>query len=125
AAAAVAELDGALMRCVRDKCAHHVLRAALHHVPHHRQAFLVDGLQAALPSLARHPYGCRLVQSLLQTVCEPERWRAIGWDLLQDAPQLGGHEYGNYVMQTLAQVAAPPVRSALAAALSPHAVRLA
>ncbi|GIL63944.1 hypothetical protein Vafri_17854 [Volvox africanus] len=125
AAAAVAELDGAVMRCVRDKCAHHVLRAALHHVPHHRQAFLVDGLQAALPSLARHPYGCRLVQSLLQTVSEPERWRFIGWDLLQDAPQLGGHEYGNYVMQTLAQVAAPEVRSALVLALAPHAVRLA
>ncbi|GLC52480.1 hypothetical protein PLESTB_000634200 [Pleodorina starrii] len=125
AAAAVAEFDGHVLRCVRDKCAHHVIRAALHHVPHHRQSFLVDGLQASLPSLARHPYGCRLVQSLLQTVVEAERLRAITWDLLQDAPQLSGHEYGNYVMQTLVQVGTPAVRSALATALAPHSLRLA
>ncbi|GLC45383.1 hypothetical protein PLESTM_001728400 [Pleodorina starrii] len=107
AAAAVAEFDGHVLRCMRDK------------------AFLVDALQASLPSLARHPYGCRLAQSLLQTVSEANRMRAITWDLLQDAPQLGGHEYGNYVMQMLAQVGTPAVRSALTAALAPHALRLA
>ncbi|GLC52392.1 hypothetical protein PLESTB_000624100 [Pleodorina starrii] len=125
AAAAVAEFDGHVLRCMRDKYAHHVLCSALYHVPHHSQAFLVDALQASLPSLARHPYGCRLAQSLLQTVSEVNRMRAITWDLLQDAPQLGGHEYGNYVMQMLAQVGAPAVRSALTAALAPHALRLA
>ncbi|GLC45396.1 hypothetical protein PLESTM_001729700 [Pleodorina starrii] len=125
AAAAVAEFDGHVLRCMRDKYAHYVLCSALYHVPHHSQTFLVDALQASLPSLARHPYGCRLAQSLLQTVSEANRRRAITWDLLQDAPQLGGHEYGNYVVQMLAQVGAPAVRSALTAALAPHALRLA
>lgn len=49
-------------------------------------------------SLSTHPYGCRVIQRILEH-CLPEQTASILEELHQNTEQLIQDQYGNYVIQ--------------------------
>lgn len=68
-------------------------------------------------ALAAHPYGCRVVQRVLEHCSEPQRFAVL--DELMASPAvldaLVCDQYGNYVVQHVIQYGRPPDRAAVLA----------
>lgn len=58
----IAELDGHVMRCVRDQNGNHVIQKCIECVPPQHIPFVVNNFYGQIFSLSTHPYGCRVVQ---------------------------------------------------------------
>lgn len=58
----VAELDGSIMKCVRDQNGNHVIQKCIECVPQDRVQFIVSSFFGQVVSLSSHPYGCRVIQ---------------------------------------------------------------
>jgi len=58
----VRELDGHVMRCVRDQNGNHVIQKCIECVPTEHIGFIVSAFQGQVASLSMHPYGCRVIQ---------------------------------------------------------------
>lgn len=61
----VIELDGYVMKCVRDQNGNHVIQKCIEHVPQDRIHFIVASFFGQVVSLSTHPYGCRVIQVLI------------------------------------------------------------
>jgi len=70
--------------------------------------------------LARHRYGCRILQRLLEQ-CRPEQMEPVTNSLLKEALQLVRHQYGNFVMQRIISHGTPAQQHLLCQVLEPHA----
>jgi len=70
--------------------------------------------------LARHRYGCRILQRLLEQ-CRPEQMEPVTSSLLKEALQLVRHQYGNFVMQRIISHGTPAQQHLLCQVLEPHA----
>jgi hypothetical protein len=68
---------------------------------------------------ARHRYGCRIIQRLLEH-CGVDQVSPMVGDLLAHAPSLSSHIYGNYVMQHILEFCTPDVVSRLTSVLEQH-----
>ena len=58
----VEELDGHIMRCVRDQNGNHVIQKCIECVPEDAIRFIVSTFFDQVVSLSTHPYGCRVIQ---------------------------------------------------------------
>lgn len=58
----VRELDGHVMRCVRDQNGNHVIQKCIECVPSERIGFIISAFRGQVASLSMHPYGCRVIQ---------------------------------------------------------------
>lgn len=58
----VDELDGSIMKCVRDQNGNHVIQKCIECVPQDRVQFIVSSFFGQVVSLSSHPYGCRVIQ---------------------------------------------------------------
>lgn len=58
----VSELDGAVMKCVRDQNGNHVIQKCIECVPQDRIQFIVTSFYGQVVALSTHPYGCRVIQ---------------------------------------------------------------
>lgn len=58
----VAELDGHVMRCVRDQNGNHVVQKCIECVPEDAIQFVVSTFYDQVVTLSTHPYGCRVIQ---------------------------------------------------------------
>jgi pumilio RNA-binding family len=58
----VRELDGNIMRCVRDQNGNHVIQKCIECVPTEYLGFVVSAFRGQVASLSMHPYGCRVIQ---------------------------------------------------------------
>jgi len=72
--------------------------------------FIIDEIMekgpGAVSQAARHEFGCRILQRLLEH-CQPEQVRGLVEHLLTDAVALSKHMYGNYVMQHVLEHGTP------------------
>merc|ERR1712100_32989 len=59
---------------------------------------LILELQGRVVNVARHQYGCRLLERLLEH-CPVNQVACVIEELLSDAEPLCRHPYGNFVMQ--------------------------
>lgn len=59
------ELDGYVMKCVRDQNGNHVIQKCIEYVPQNRIHFIVASFFGHVGSLSTHPYGCRVIQVLI------------------------------------------------------------
>ena len=59
---------------------------------------LLYALRSQVFSLSTHPYGCRVIQRILEH-CLPEQTASILEELHQNTEQLIQDQYGNYVIQ--------------------------
>lgn len=75
----VSELDGHVMRCVRDQNGNHVIQKCIECVPPERIHFIISAFYGQVLVLSTHPYGCRVIQVLW---CEVRRSSYRGWVFL-------------------------------------------
>merc|ERR1711879_636110 len=90
--------------CEAARCAHanYVLQKCVASLRSQDAQFIVDELtcRKEVCKLARHSFGCRLLQRLME-YCRADQVQHLGDALLSDAIGLCRHMYGNYVMQHL------------------------
>ncbi|KAF2295696.1 hypothetical protein GH714_033639 [Hevea brasiliensis] len=60
----VAELDGSVMKCVRDQNGNHVIQKCIECVPEDQIQFIISAFYGQVVALSTHPYGCRVIQVL-------------------------------------------------------------
>lgn len=60
----VSELDGSVMKCVRDQNGNHVVQKCIERVPQDRIQFIISAFYGQVVTLSTHPYGCRVIQVL-------------------------------------------------------------
>lgn len=58
------ELDGHVMRCVRDQNGNHVIQKCIECVPAEKIDFIISAFKGQVATLSTHPYGCRVIQVL-------------------------------------------------------------
>jgi hypothetical protein len=58
----VHELDGHVMRCVRDQNGNHVIQKCIESIPTEKIAFIISAFHGQVATLSMHPYGCRVIQ---------------------------------------------------------------
>lgn len=58
----VHELDGHVLRCVRDQNGNHVIQKCIECVPIERIGFIISAFRNQVATLSTHPYGCRVIQ---------------------------------------------------------------
>lgn len=58
----VAELDGSIMKCIRDQNGNHVIQKCIECVPEDRIQFIISAFYGQVVALSTHPYGCRVIQ---------------------------------------------------------------
>lgn len=65
----VAELDGNVMRCVRDQNGNHVIQKCIECIPQDAIQFIVSSFYDQVVTLSTHPYGCRVIQVYIFLFC--------------------------------------------------------
>lgn len=58
----VRELDGHVMRCVRDQNGNHVIQKCIESIPTEKIGFIISAFRSQVATLSMHPYGCRVIQ---------------------------------------------------------------
>ena len=87
-----------MLKCVKDQNGNHVVQKAIERVPAEHIQFIINSFTGQVQSLATHPYGCRVIQRMLEHCEEPTR-TAVLQELHACAPSLIVDQYGNYVTQ--------------------------
>jgi pumilio RNA-binding family len=72
----MSELDGQVMRCVRDQNGNHVIQKIIECLPTERILHLLDSFLTCVVPLSSHPFGCRVIQRILEH-CQDERRRSV------------------------------------------------
>jgi len=96
------EMVGHVWESVRCPFGNYVIQRFITLLPPRDCQFIIDEIseqgRRAASQLARHRYGCRIMQRLLEH-CKPEQTEALTDVLLGEAVPLVRHQYGNFVMQ--------------------------
>lgn len=58
----VRELDGHVLRCVRDQNGNHVIQKCIESIPMEKIKFVISSFRGQVAALSTHPYGCRVIQ---------------------------------------------------------------
>jgi mRNA-binding protein PUF3 len=79
-------------------------------VPTEHIQFVIDAFRGQVHVLATHPYGCRVIQRILE-YCKPHDQAVVLEELHQCASMLITDQYGNYVTQHVIQHGKPEDRA--------------
>ncbi|KAG9160788.1 hypothetical protein Leryth_008622 [Lithospermum erythrorhizon] len=109
----VAELEGHIMRCVRDQNGNHVIQKCIECVPEDAIQFIVSTFYEQVVPLSTHPYGCRVIQRVLEHCHSPKTQRIMMEEILESVCMLAQDQYGNYVVQHVLQHGQPHERTAI------------
>ncbi|MEW5300517.1 MAG: hypothetical protein WDW36_003446 [Sanguina aurantia] len=121
----VSELEGHIMRCVRDQNGNHVIQKLIEALPPASLSPLLDHFLECVVPLASHPFGCRVIQRVLEHCREPGRRAAVMANILQSTNALAQDQYGNYVVQHVLEHGTPDERMQLLAHLAPRITTMA
>ena len=97
-ASLVKELENQVMKCVKDQNGNHVIQKAIERIPAEHIQFVINAFTGHVYGLATHPYGCRVIQRMLEHCQEPSRTMLLQ-ELHACASTLIVDQYGNYVTQ--------------------------
>ncbi|KAL0382683.1 UNVERIFIED_CONTAM: Pumilio4 [Sesamum calycinum] len=121
----VAELDGSVMKCVHDQNGNHVIQKCIECVPQDRIKFITSSFLGQVVTLSQHPYGCRVIQHVVQHGKPHERSTIIG----KLAGQIGEDEsaeammkdpFGNYVVQKVLETCDEKSRELILSRIKVH-----
>lgn len=95
-------MHGRAAEAMRNPYANYVLAKIITTLPPQRCQFIIAELMAEkdVSQVARHKFGCRIVQRLFERCC-PEQVKPLANVILQDFASVSRHPYGNYVIQNL------------------------
>ena len=62
----VSELEGNILRCVKDQNGNHVIQKIIECLPKEKLDFIIQSFQGQVMQLSTHPYGCRVIQRILE-----------------------------------------------------------
>jgi len=101
-AAIANELRGHVWQALECRHANHVLQKLISSMRPQEVQFVVDeimsGGRGSGVTAARHIFGCRVVERLLEH-CQPEQVGSLVEDLLEYGSELCSDQYGNFVVQ--------------------------
>ncbi|CAN5976629.1 unnamed protein product, partial [Sphagnum jensenii] len=95
----VSELDGHVMHCVRDQNGNHVIQKCIECVPPDRIQCIISAFYNQVVVLSTHPYGCRVIQRVLEHCRVELKQQGIMEEILHSTCILAQDQYGNYVVQ--------------------------
>jgi len=111
------------MTCVKDQNGNHVIQKCIERVPAHLIQFVVEAFTGQILHLSTHPYGCRVIQRLLEHCTEGQR-NAVLHEILAATEELCKNQYGNYVVQHVLIHGSDWHRAAIIGSLRGKVVRL-
>ncbi|XAR72000.1 hypothetical protein NMG60_11018480 [Bertholletia excelsa] len=109
----VAELDGHVMRCVRDQNGNHVIQKCIECIPQESIQFIISVFYDQVVVLSTHPYGCRVIQRVLEHCSDPKTQLIVMNEILDSVCLLAQDQYGNYVVQHVLEHGKPHERTAI------------
>ena len=122
------ELHGHVWEAMKCRNANHVLQRCVTTTRSAALQFIIDEIMkegaAAVRRAARHQFGCRILQRLLEH-CPQSQVECLVELLLEDAVGTAKHTFGNYVMQHVMEHGTPSQRHRLSAQLTEKALPLA
>ncbi|KAE9550255.1 hypothetical protein FO519_006533 [Halicephalobus sp. NKZ332] len=96
------EMKGQVLKCVKDQNGNHVVQKVIEKVDPEKLQFIIDSFTNGpgddVASLAKHPYGCRVIQRVLEH-CTPMQKNIVLEQLHENVKSLIMDQYGNYVIQ--------------------------
>uniref|UniRef100_A0A0K0DV74 PUM-HD domain-containing protein n=1 Tax=Strongyloides stercoralis TaxID=6248 RepID=A0A0K0DV74_STRER len=96
------EMKGEVLKCVKDQNGNHVVQKVIEKVNPKDLQFIIDAFtknkEETVVTLSAHPYGCRVIQRVLEHCTEAQK-RPILEQLLENVETLIIDQYGNYVIQ--------------------------
>ncbi|KAL5717296.1 hypothetical protein ACHQM5_010328 [Ranunculus cassubicifolius] len=120
----VAELDGSIMRCVRDQNGNHVIQKCIECIPQDAIQFIITSFYDQVVTLSMHPYGCRVIQRVLEHCDDPETQQIMMDEILKSVCILAEDQYGNYVVQHVLEHGKPHERSIIIKKLAGQIVQM-
>ncbi|XP_039034327.1 pumilio homolog 2-like [Hibiscus syriacus] len=120
----VQELDGNVMRCVRDQNGNHVIQKCIECVPEENIQFIVTTFFDQVVTLSAHPYGCRVIQRILEHCKDPKTQSKVMDEILGSVSMLAQDQYGNYVVQHVLEHGKPHERSIIIKELAGKIVQM-
>ncbi|XP_076936290.1 pumilio homolog 2-like [Bidens hawaiensis] len=120
----VEELDGHIMRCVRDQNGNHVIQKCIECVPEEHIQFIITTFFDQVVVLSTHPYGCRVIQRVLEHCVDPKTQSKVMDEILACVSMLAQDQYGNYVVQHVLEHGKPHERSIIIQELAPKIVQM-
>ncbi|CAN1149125.1 Pumilio homolog 4 [Linum perenne] len=120
----VTELDGSIMKCVRDQNGNHVIQKCIECVPEDRIQFIISSFYGQVVVLSTHPYGCRVIQRVLEHCKDENTQQVIMDEIMQSVCTLAQDQYGNYVIQHVLEHGKPHERSAIINKLAGQIVKM-
>ncbi|KAL9228711.1 hypothetical protein vseg_004262 [Gypsophila vaccaria] len=109
----VQELDGHIMRCVRDQNGNHVIQKCIECVPEENVQFIIESFFDQVVTLSTHPYGCRVIQRVLEHCENPRTQSKVMEEILGSVSMLAQDQYGNYVVQHVLEHGKPHERTTI------------
>eukprot|EP01079_Euglenida_sp_SAG-EU17-18_P009557 gene9557-1718_t len=95
------ELQGRVLECVKNQNGNHVIQKCIECLAPNLE-FIAGAFAGQVPTLAQHPYGCRVLQHILE-YCSEDSLRAIVGpivdEIIANIQILVKDRYGNYVVQ--------------------------
>jgi len=115
----VSEMQGHVQQALESPHANHVLQRAINLLAPSSVRFILDELmQCVHPvAFARHPFGCRVLQRLIEHF-PPEWMEPPLREILQEVSSLCHHAYGNFVIQHMLEHCEPEVRKRIVVAIT-------
>ncbi|CAN1257425.1 Pumilio homolog 1 [Linum perenne] len=120
----VKELEGHIMRCVRDQNGNHVIQKCIECVPEDAIHFIVSTFYDQVVTLSTHPYGCRVIQRVLEHCHDPKTQQLMMDEILRSVCMLAQDQYGNYVVQHVLEHGKPEERSCIIKKLTGQIVQM-
>ncbi|XP_057788787.1 pumilio homolog 4-like [Salvia miltiorrhiza] len=119
-----AELDGSVMKCVHDQNGNHVIQKCIECIPQDRIRFIISSFLGQVVTLSTHPYGCRVIQRVLEHCDDPKTQQKIMDEIMSSVCKLAQDQYGNYVIQHVVEHGKPHERATIISKLAGQIVKM-
>lgn len=107
------QLQGSITALIHDKNANHVIQKCIEHVPHQHIQFILESMYGHVTELSVHPYGCRVIQRILEHCHDPSTMEIFLAEIMDEVYRLAKDQHGNYVVQHILAHGSPRLRSAV------------
>ncbi|KAE7997016.1 hypothetical protein FH972_001689 [Carpinus fangiana] len=118
----VAELDCLVMKCVRDQNGNHVIQKCIE--CQDRIQFIISSFYGQVVALSTHPYGCRVIQRVLEHCDDANTQQIIMDEIMHSVCILAQDQYGSYVIQHVLEHGKPHERAAIISKLAGQIVKM-